>query len=90
MRDTAASWLVQDGVPLYDVQDLLGHEGIRPGPAAPGTGPACRRSPRRSGMRTSAARSRQGGRVMGVGAVAHAPTTAYGMGTLSPAKASLS
>jgi hypothetical protein len=26
MRRTAASWLVQDGVPLYDVQALLGHE----------------------------------------------------------------
>lgn len=26
MRPTAASWLVQDGVPLYDVQALLGHE----------------------------------------------------------------
>lgn len=26
MRHTAASHLVQDGVPLYDVQDLLGHE----------------------------------------------------------------
>jgi integrase len=26
MRYTAASWLVQDGVPLYDVQALLGHE----------------------------------------------------------------
>jgi len=26
MRHTAASWLVQDGVPLYDIQQLLGHE----------------------------------------------------------------
>lgn len=26
MRHTAASWLAQDGVPLYDVQMLLGHE----------------------------------------------------------------
>jgi site-specific recombinase XerD len=26
MRHTAASWLVPDGVPLYDVQALLGHE----------------------------------------------------------------
>jgi hypothetical protein len=25
----AASWLVQDGVPLYDVQALLGHESFR-------------------------------------------------------------
>jgi integrase len=29
MRHTAASWLVQDGVPLYDVQALLGHESFR-------------------------------------------------------------
>jgi site-specific recombinase XerD len=26
MRDTAANWLAQDGVPVYDVQALLGHE----------------------------------------------------------------
>ncbi len=26
VRHTAASWLVMDGVPLYDVQHLLGHE----------------------------------------------------------------
>jgi len=26
MRNTAASWLVQDGVPLYDVQAVMGHE----------------------------------------------------------------
>ena len=25
-RDSLASWLVRDGVPLYDVQALLGHE----------------------------------------------------------------
>jgi integrase len=29
MRHTAASWLVMDGVPLYDVQALLGHESFR-------------------------------------------------------------
>lgn len=28
MRHTAASWLVQDGVPLYDVHALLGHESF--------------------------------------------------------------
>jgi integrase len=28
MRHTAASWLVIDGVPLYDVQALLGHESF--------------------------------------------------------------
>jgi site-specific recombinase XerD len=27
-RYTAASWLVQDGVPLYDVQALHGHESF--------------------------------------------------------------
>jgi integrase len=27
-RHTAASWLVQEGVPLYDVQALLGHESF--------------------------------------------------------------
>lgn len=29
MRHTAASWLVQDGVPLYDVQALLGQSRLR-------------------------------------------------------------
>lgn len=28
LRHSAASWLVQDGVPLYDVQKLLGHESF--------------------------------------------------------------
>ena len=28
LRHTAASWLVMDGVPLYDVQALLGHESF--------------------------------------------------------------
>jgi integrase len=28
MRHTAASWLMQDGVPLYEVQALLGHESF--------------------------------------------------------------
>jgi site-specific recombinase XerD len=28
MRHTAASWLAMDGVPLYDVQALLGHESF--------------------------------------------------------------
>lgn len=28
MRHTAATWLVQDGVPIYDVQALLGHERV--------------------------------------------------------------
>lgn len=27
-RHTAASWVVQDGVPLHDVQALLGHESF--------------------------------------------------------------
>jgi integrase len=30
MRHTAASWLVMDGVPLYDVQALPGHESFAP------------------------------------------------------------
>ncbi|MCW2902896.1 MAG: site-specific integrase [Streptosporangiaceae bacterium] len=29
LRHSAASWLVQDGVPLYDVQALLGHESFQ-------------------------------------------------------------
>ncbi len=40
MRHTAASWLVQDGVPLYDVQMLLGHEDWRYAHLAPPDGDA--------------------------------------------------
>ena len=51
MRHTAASWLVIDGVPLYDVQALLGHESYR-------TTERYARTPR-------AGRTRQGGAVLG-------------------------
>jgi site-specific recombinase XerD len=29
LRHTAASWLVQEGVPLYEVQQFLGHEDMQ-------------------------------------------------------------
>lgn len=60
MRNTAASWLVQDGVPLYDVQALLGHESfattqwyahLRPPPRRPG------RARERAGLHPSPPRS---------------------------------
>jgi site-specific recombinase XerD len=41
MRHTAASWLVQDGVPLYDVQALLGHESFATTQRLPGNVFAC-------------------------------------------------
>jgi len=51
MRHTAASWLVIDGVPLYDVQALLGHESYR--------------TTERSARTPRAGRTRQGGAVLG-------------------------
>ena len=49
MRHTAASWLVIDGVPLYDVQALLGHEATE----------------QLSGTPTSRRRARPGTQVVG-------------------------
>ncbi len=63
MRHTAASWLVQDGVPLYDVQALLGHESFATTTVCP---PGSGRAQQGTGVvgaaswRTSGARAEKG------------------------------
>lgn len=57
MRHTAASWLVMDGVPLYDVQALLGHESITTTQRYAHLAPDAHSRVRESWRRTSDART---------------------------------
>jgi site-specific recombinase XerD len=57
MRHTAASWLVMDGVPLYDVQALLGHESITTTQRYAHLAPGAHEKVRESWRRTSDART---------------------------------
>jgi len=57
MRHTAASWLIQDGVPLEEVQVLLGHESITTTQIYAHLKPGAHEKVRESWRRTSDARA---------------------------------